>query len=516
MKFNLNRRFATHVEAYVPRCHVMAYNTFESVPCQWNDYCCFSTSHRYAKLQKWRRSSLARSVNIMYGLKLRHGYNAMLQAVVEAKNIIIMASAKLRHVVHIMVHEKSTESFVEWRDLILKRKKAEAHCSRQRLKLAMNEWTGGLLEQFELFRAVAVKCSHFLALLTGQNVVDCFHRWKHRTQNKRKSVRLRQARQHAYLESVIAELRAYKDSRKLQRLLLQQVGTFFRRAMGGFFSEDKKSTCFRVWWEIVAKKKKAISIWRGKALSLAWQAWMEIMIDVWAIKDQVRKKCANVLALLTGDTCKAMLLAWKALVAKHKRAMKKWSSQSVQRAVNAWKYYKQQQARIRDLLKVSLASWDSSNMWWSFTTWASITDERLYFRAIMHDALRVWMNVCIIHAFRAMDENARIAIHHRRVVESFRRRFEMRPAQVCTLIWRDTAASKSYRRSMMHTCAFRYKNRCVLRAWNQMRDQVLDTKLIEAENRARDSDVLRRMHRYSYVLTLQKLSYMHVPYIVQT
>ncbi len=425
----------------------------------------------------------------------------MFQAVVEAKNIIVLASAKLRHVVQIMVQEKSTDAFKEWRDVLGRRKKAEAYCRMRRLKYVMNEWTGGLLEQFELFRAVAVKCSHFLALLTGQNVVDCFHRWKHRTQNKRKSARMRQARQDAYLASVIAELRTYKDSRKLQRFLLRQVGTLFRGVMGGFFSEDKKSTCFRVWWEIVTKKKKAISFWRGKAMSLAWQAWMEIMVQVWAIKDQVRKKCANVLALLTGDTCKAMMLAWKALVDKHKRAMKRWSSQSVQRAVTAWKYFTHQQARIRHVFKLSLASWDSSNAYWSFTTWASISDERLYFRAIMHDSLRVWMHVCIIHAFRAMDEHARIAIHHRKVVGAFRRRFEMRPAQVCTLIWRSTVANKLYRRCMMHTCAFRYKNGCVLRAWNQIRGQVLDAKLIEAENRARNSDVLRRMHRYPYMFT---------------
>jgi hypothetical protein len=48
----------------------------------------------------------------------------------------------------------------------------------------------------------------------------------------------------------------------------------------------------------------------------------------------------------------------------------------------------------------SVASWGELNCKWGFEEWALITDERLYNRALANDAMRMWMNVRVIHAFR--------------------------------------------------------------------------------------------------------------------
>jgi hypothetical protein len=420
----------------------------------------------------------------------------MREAIDFAKNAIHNASAKLRNVLRLLIQAKSTEAFAEWRAVVVRRHKSEAYCRRRRLENAVKDWTSGMIEQLELFRAVAVKCSHFLALITGQNVVNCFHIWKRITENKRNCAKLRKARQEAYLASLLGALRAHKDQRKLDKWLLRKVGMLFRSVMGGFFSDDKKGTCFQAWWTVVAKKKKAMAFWRGNALAIAWDAWMEIMQAVWAIKDKVKQKCANVLALIAGDACKSMLSAWKVLVDKNKRAIKRWSSQSLLHALTTWRHTTHLHNRVRKLHKSSLHSWDAANKRWSLTTWAVITDERLYFRALMHDALRVWMHMWVIRAFRLLDEHARTVVHHRKVVASFRRRFEMRPAQVSLRLWRRVVAHYARRRHVLQTSALHSRRKCLLRVVTHMRDQVLDRKLVEAEERARNSDVLLRLKRY--------------------
>ena len=52
--------------------------------------------------------------------------------------------------------------------------------------------------------------------------------------------------------------------------------------------------------------------------------------------------------------------------------------------------------------------------------------------AQVRDAVSMWQNVHVIHAFRALDEFAREQAHFRRVVLGFRRRFPLRPARVRT------------------------------------------------------------------------------------
>lgn len=158
--------------------------------------------------------------------------------------------------------------------------------------------------------------------------------------------------------------------------------------------------------------------------------------------------------------------------------------------------------RVKRLLQRVYQSWNQRALRWGLCRWADLVNERLYNRDLVTDAISMWSHVREIHAFRTLDEFAQEQIHYRKVVNKFRRRFELRPAQMAISAWGELVAEEQWRQKQVRKFCFKFRNREVVYAFARMKDAVQDRQLEERQKLVDASPVLMRLIKRPAVLAI--------------
>lgn len=114
---------------------------------------------------------------------------------------------------------------------------------------------------------------------------------------------------------------------------------------------------------------------------------------------------------------------------------RRWKNQAIHHAWKDWYQFKQDASWYHSKGRIIGAKRRIFELQDATVDWKDITDERLYNRSLVGDAILMWSNREVVWAFRSMDEHAQQEIWMREVIKRFRTRFELRPAQRMLIIW---------------------------------------------------------------------------------
>jgi hypothetical protein len=265
------------------------------------------------------------------------------------------------------------------------------------------------------------------------------------------------------------------------------------KSLMAHMNADVRRECFNTWAAACEKKRRALRMWKNKTISWAFGNWYSELEEFFAIKDAVVQKCAGILHMIWGEAHHKALTAWKALCEKKRSAIMKWANAALISCLETWRTVTEDAVRVKKLLARVYRSWNQRSMRWGLVRWAQIADERLYNRDLVMDACSMWSNVRVIHAFRTLDEFAQEQIHYRRVVNNFRRRFELRPAQMAVSAWAELVAEAKWRQKQVRKFVFKFRNREVVNAFRRMQDAVQERKLEARQKLVNSSPVLMRL-----------------------
>jgi len=145
--------------------------------------------------------------------------------------------------------------------------------------------------------------------------------------------------QDGFMGRIIEWWRDWKNDVRLRQRLVGVGASLFRKLMGGVFGDEKAKETFSAWKLIVTKQKRAKIFWRNGCLIYAWSLWVDGMQDVWAVKNEVRRKCANVVAMISGDMFRACFRSWAEIILKKARALKRWQNSTLTHMWHNWTAY---------------------------------------------------------------------------------------------------------------------------------------------------------------------------------
>ena len=274
------------------------------------------------------------------------------------------------------------------------------------------------------------------------------------------------------------------------------------KGLMALMNADVRRECFNTWAAACEKKRRAVRMWKNKTISWAFGNWYSELEEFFAIKDAVVEKCAGILHMIWGQAHHKALTAWKDLCEKKRTAIMRWANAALINCLETWKTVTEDAVRVKKLLARVYRSWNQRSMRWGLMRWSQIADERLYNRDLVTDAISMWSHVREIHAFRTLDEFAQEQIHYRRVVNNFRRRFELRPAQFALSAWAELVAETKWRQKQVRKFCFKFRNREIVYAFRRMQDAVQERKLEERQKLIQASPVLMRLFMRPCFLTI--------------
>lgn len=317
----------------------------------------------------------------------------------------------------------------EWARTAKKQKKAKARFLKQSLSHCFDEWFDSVfVDAAALYEQVALRCSKFLALMSGQYFTTAFKCWKDHASKMAKSKRF------------------------LQRI-----------------SNAPAVQCWELWVEYMFREG---SWWVPEPETL----------------ELLNQKCSRILAVINGDNLRSSLMAWHDLAHKNAVAMKRWQQQTEHWAIGLWqllvadsRYFK----TLQDKIKAKRLKWFK---WENFVDWNFRVKQEGYARSLRTDAVHMWINVGLIKAFRSMDEFCQTSKHRRQVIGKFQMRWRMRPAQLSLLGIRDYVDQQMNLRWLMR----RINNYRALQLLQEWREIVHETKIEQREQMAGSSPMLRR------------------------
>ena len=442
--------------------------------------------------EKTKRKHRAVAMKAFYGVSTSRFF-ALWREIFQVKaNAADRAQEVLQNFVRMFGLSRRGDAFDGWRSWQRREKKARlfshAHITRRKWEDWLEHWRDVLL----LFEKVAHKCSVFLALLTGQSLVDSFVRWKVIVRNKRVAKVYRAERAAAQVKFCFHYWVEWQAEEKVMRRLHGEA-TDKLKSLVALLNADVRRECFDTWAAACEKKRRAMRMWRNKTIHWAFGCWYSELEEFFAIKDAVVAKCAGILVMLWGEADHKSFLAWKEVCEKKKQAVMRWANAALVNCLDKWRQVTEDAVRVKKLLGRVHRSWTQKSLRFGFCRWCDVANERMYNRELIEDAVLIWGRVKEIHAFRALDEFAQEQIHYRRVVEGFRRRFELRPAQLCVLAWAELVAEEKWRQKQVRKFCFKFRNREVVFAFKRMQEAVQERQLEERQKLVAKSPVLMRI-----------------------
>lgn len=245
-------------------------------------------------------------------------------------------------------------------------------------------------------------------------------------------------------------------------------------------SGEYLSICFHSWREhveMINKGRGFLLTIKNKPLQDAWDGWVCFMCQGswWEPDDdmqaQLDQKCGTLIAMMSGDFSRLMLTQWYEIAHKQRLAMLRWKNQSVFAVWKCWLLYHEWEGTRRRRVRIVSTKRRLECMREHLWEFISCVDESLHRRSLISDAVHMWLNFKIVWAFRSLDDHCQTEKHHRMVLDRFRNRFRMRPAQLCLRALQDYTDKQVHLRFLMH----RIKNKVLvscLHLWQDMLQEV--------------------------------------------
>ncbi|EKX52331.1 hypothetical protein GUITHDRAFT_161370 [Guillardia theta CCMP2712] len=224
-----------------------------------------------------------------------------------------------------------------------------------------------------------------------------------------------------------------------------------------------------------------------------WEFWADYMDDLRELWGKVKEKCNSFLHLLAGNFVKLAFAEWERLKSENQKAKRR---RTHYRQYTTWKAWKQIVAEFQGLKNVHKRlkqRWTEVTMRHYLHELAGNIDELLYNRSLVGDAILVWQNKTVIHAFRALDEHAQEQIHYRKTVERFRMRYQLRGAMPLIRGWQEFVQMKQERKATVRQALLALYRKLVQSLWNLWKNIIRDRKLAEREMAAKGSRTLLRI-----------------------
>ena len=335
----------------------------------------------------------------------------------------------------------------------------------------------------------------------GESLIHCFQQWKTRVRNKRVCGVYRRKKRSAQLKHSFEYWGEWQAEEKVSRRM-EGEATGKLKNLVAVMNADCRKECFDMWAAACEKKRRAMRLWKNKTIHWAFAVWFSELEEFFAIKDAVVEKCAGILQMLWGEADHKALLAWKELCVKKRKAIMRWANGALISCLGTWRTNTQDVLRVKYLMARVHLTWIQRVLRWGLAKWADIADERLFNRALMLDAVSMWSHVREIHAFRTLDEFAREQMHYRCIVDKFRRRFELRPAQMAISAWAELVAEEKWRQKQIRKFCFKFRNREVVFAFRCLQGAVQERLLQEREVLVKKSPALMRIIKRPAFLTL--------------
>ena len=224
-----------------------------------------------------------------------------------------------------------------------------------------------------------------------------------------------------------------------------------------------------------------------------WGYWADYMDDCRELWFKVGEKCGTFLHMLTGNFIKMAFAEWKDMMFKNlkaKKRRKQFGLYTAWRAYTTWLKDLKKFRSIQDQIKIK---WRNILTREQFYQFKDCVDDRLYNRSLVGDGILMWMNKQIIHPFRSIYEHAQQAIHYRKTVANFRRRYELRGVMPLARAWQELAHERAERKRTVKRAVFELYKRVVILALQTWMDRIKDRKIAEREMAAKGSKTLMRI-----------------------
>lgn len=224
-----------------------------------------------------------------------------------------------------------------------------------------------------------------------------------------------------------------------------------------------------------------------------WGYWADFMDDLRELWAKVGEKCSSFLHLLTGDFVRLAFAEWKEIMMKDRKAKKRRIHYKVYTAWKGWKFFLAEIKHFRTIHETIKRKWGVVTMKLKIDEFKDCVDDLLYNRSLVMDAVLVWQNKTIIHAFRSVYEFAQSQIHYRKTVATFRRRYNLRGVLPMARAWHEIAAVKAEHKRIAKKAALTVYRRTIMAIWDFWRSIIRDRKLAEREMAAKGSKTLMRI-----------------------
>ena len=224
-----------------------------------------------------------------------------------------------------------------------------------------------------------------------------------------------------------------------------------------------------------------------------WGYWADYMDDLRELWSKVGEKCGNFMHMLTGNFVKMAFAEWKDMMIKNLKAKKRRKHFGLYTAWRAYKQWLTELKLFRGIQERIKIKWRNILTREQFYQFKDCVDERLYNRSLVGDGILMWQNKQIIHPFRSMYEHAQQAIHYRKTVAQFRRRYELRGILPLARAWQDVAHERAERKRTVKEAVFALYRRIIMIAVDTWKNIVKDRKIQEREMAAKGSKTLMRI-----------------------
>ena len=410
-----------------------------------------------------------------------------------------LVKEKCSHFLALMSGQWTMLTFDAWKDILVKKHRALKRWKNSALHFAFNLWVEYMCSEGpwweptdEVKKQLEAKCSHFMAMLSGDWVKNIFKAWQEATRkNKRAKQRwLNRALSNCFdlwFDDVFVDAaELYMQVQKKCSRVVAMIGGEMRAA------------CFHSWLQHSAKMAKSrrflLKIQKMPMVN-SWENWVLYMCEEgpwWEpgrdLQEKLEEKCGKVLALLSGDLLKLAFGEWASMYKKNKRALLRWKQQSEHHMISMWKDFTAQERDWKRIMRTIARSRVTHHKWEALVDWQYIGQERKYCRDLVRDAISMWQNKPLIHALRSLDEHLAEQKYYREVVARFRRRFEMRPAARCLKCLHEFVERQLHMRQLMK----RIKNQHVIQCLTKWLEVVQEAKIALKEQMCSASPLLMR------------------------
>ena len=410
-----------------------------------------------------------------------------------------LVKEKCSHFLALMSGQWTMLTFDAWKGILVKKHKALKRWKNKALHHGFDMWVEYMCSEGPWWemddqakKKLEEKCSHFLAMLSGDWLKNIWKAWQEGTRkNKRAKAKwLNRALSNAmdlWFDDVFVDAaQLYFEVQKKCSRVVAMIGGEMRAA------------CFHSWHEHsakMAKSRRFLLKMQKMPMVNSWENWVLFMCQEgpwWEpgreLKEKLDEKCGKVLALISGDMLKLAFSEWAGMYKKNKRAMRRWKLQSEHHMISMWKDFTAQERDWKRIINTIARARVTHHKWEILVDWQFIGRERKYNRDLVRDAVSMWQHKSIIHALRSIDEHLQEQKYYREVVARFRRRFEMRPAARCLKCLHDFVERQIHMRHLMKRIKHHHIIECLAK-WNEV---VQEAKIALKEQMCSASPLLMR------------------------